>query len=91
MGDLADSIEEHTKANWYSVFDFIRHGVGLNVLESLMLYLSKLDKDMLLVPGMVLSIELAIAQGNNDCYLDDNGWTYSTCGGKLAARRTYTT
>ena len=56
-----------------------------------MLYLSKLDKSMLLVPGMLPSIEPVIAKGNNDCYLDDNGWTYSTCGGKLAARRTYTT
>ena len=89
VGDLVDSIEKHAKDNGYSVFDFIGHGVGLNTLEKLMFYLSKLDKSMVLAPGMVLSIEPILTQGKNDCYMDDNKCVYYTCDDKLTARWTY--
>ena len=89
VGDLVDSIEKHAKDNGYGLFYFIGHGVGLNTLEKLMFYLSGLDKNMILAPGMVLSIQPVLTQGKNDCCLSDNKLTYYTADGKLAARWTH--
>lgn len=89
IGDLFDVIEKYAKDNGYSNFDFIGHGIGLKSLEKLMFTYSQSDKDMLLVPGMLLSIEPVIAQGKIDCIVDDSGCVYNTCDGKLAAQWTH--
>ena len=88
VGNVFDAIEKHAKDNGYSNFDFIGHGIGLKTLEKLMFTYSQSDKDMLLVPGMVLSIEPVIAQGNSSCIIDNSGCVYNTCDGKLAAQWT---
>lgn len=89
VGDLFDAIEKHAKDNGYSNFDFIGHGIGLKSLEKLMFTYSQSDKDMLLVPGMLLSIEPVLTQGKIDCIVDDSGCVYNTCDGKLAAQWTH--
>ena len=42
---------------------------------------------MVLVPGMIFTIEPMINQGEPDLYIDaDNGWTSYTDDGKLSAQ-----
>lgn len=50
----------------------------------------KVDRNIILAPGMVLAIEPILTQGNNSYCLSDNKITYYTADGKLAARWTHT-
>ena len=91
VGNVFDAIEKHAKDNGYSTSDFIGHGIGTITFEKLMLYNNAdMDMDMVLVPGMALTLEPIIAQGNKDCYMGDDGCVYYTCDGKLVSQWAYT-
>ncbi len=48
-------------------------------------------RGMRLVPGLVIAIEpWFMAGGNDDCYLDDDGWTVKTADGSRAAHAEHT-
>ena len=89
IGDLFDVIEKYAKDNGYSNFDFIGHNVGISTTKKLVLD-GKVDRNIILAPGMVLAIEPILTQGNNSYCLSDNKITYYTADGKLAARWTHT-
>ena len=88
LGDIGAAIEAHAKANGYSVVEeFGGHGIGLEFHEDPFVYHYKGAKGMVLVPGMIFTIEPMINQGEPDLYIDaDNGWTSYTDDGKLSAQ-----
>ena len=83
-----EEIEKHAKSNGYSVVEeFGGHGIGLDFHEDPFVYHYKGEKGMILVPGMIFTIEPMINQGISDLYIDaDNGWTSYTDDGKLSAQ-----
>lgn len=93
LGDLGDVIVKHAKTNGYSVVREIGgHGVGLAMHEDP--YVSHVGikgTGMLIVPGMVFTIEPMVNQGSRSIYQDSrNGWTIYTTDGKLSAQWEHT-
>lgn len=89
LGDLGYAINEHAKANGYSVVREIGgHGVGLEFHEEpYVSYVSLKGTGMLMVPGMVFTIEPMINMGTNKIYVDDeNDWTVYTDDDKPSAQ-----
>lgn len=89
LGDMAQAVNDHAKANGYSVvIDIGGHGVGLEFHEEpFVSYVTKAGTEMLLVPGMVFTIEPMVNVGTSDVFCDeDNGWTIYTDDGKDSAQ-----
>ena len=52
-----------------------------------MSYVTKAGTEMLMVPGMVFTIEPMVNMGTNEIYIDDDdGWTVYTKDGKPSAQ-----
>ena len=93
LGDIAYAINSHAQANGYSVVEEIGgHGVGLEFHEEPWVsYVTPKGSDMLLVPGMIFTIEPMINEGSPDFFIDeDNGWTVYTEDDGLSAQMEYT-
>ena len=89
LGDIAQVINDHAIENGYSVVREIGgHGVGIEFQEEPWVsYVTKRGTEMLLVPGMVFTIEPMINAGRHDIYVDDeNDWTVYTEDGKKSAQ-----
>lgn len=89
LGDIAQVINDHAIENGYSVVREIGgHGVGIEFHEEPWVsYVTKRGTEMLLVPGMVFTIEPMINVGRHDIYVDDeNDWTVYTEDGKKSAQ-----
>lgn len=89
LGDVGEAVHNHALANGCTVVREIGgHGVGLEFHEDpFVSYVTKKGTEMLLVPGMVFTIEPMINQGTEEIYIDDeNGWTAYTDDGKLSAQ-----
>lgn len=81
LGDIGQAVNDHAKANGYTVVREVGgHGIGLEFHEDpFVSYVTKKNTGMLLVPGMVFTIEPMINMGEADIYVDDqNGWTIYT-------------
>lgn len=81
LGDIADAINSHAKANGYSIVEDIGgHGIGLSFHEEpFVSYVTPKGSEMLLVPGMTFTIEPMVNEGSPDFFVDeDNGWTVYT-------------
>ncbi|MGN0316467.1 MAG: methionyl aminopeptidase [Lachnospira sp.] len=81
LGDVAHAICEHAHANGCTVVREVGgHGIGLEFHETpFVSYVIKKGTGMLMVPGMVFTIEPMINLGGPDIYIDDdNGWTIYT-------------
>ena len=81
LGDIGAVIQEHAERNGYSVVrDFCGHGVGLAFHEAPEVqHVGKRGTGMLLVPGMIFTIEPMINLGKPDLFIDEeNGWTAIT-------------
>lgn len=92
LGDIADAINSHAKANGYSVVEEIGgHGIGLAFHEDpFVSYVTPKGSEMLLVPGMMFTIEPMINEGSPDFFVDeDNGWTVYTIDDGLSAQIEY--
>ena len=92
LGDIADAINTHAIANGYSVVvDIGGHGVGLDFHEDpFVSYVSPKGSEMLLVPGMIFTIEPMINEGCENFFVDqDNEWTVYTMDGGLSAQVEY--
>lgn len=92
LGDIADAINTHARANGYSVVEEIGgHGIGLEFHEDpFVSYVTPKGSEMLLVPGMMFTIEPMINEGSPDYYVDeDNGWTVYTIDDGLSAQIEY--
>lgn len=89
LGDMAQAVNDHAKENGYSVvIDIGGHGVGLEFHEEpFVSYVAKAGTEMLMVPGMVFTIEPMVNAGTAEIIIDDqDGWTVRTKDGKPSAQ-----
>lgn len=89
LGDMAQAINDFAKANGYSIVREIGgHGVGLEFHEEpFVSYVTSRGTEMLMVPGMVFTIEPMVNMGKADIVIDDeNGWTVYAEDGKPSAQ-----
>lgn len=92
LGDIADAINTHAQAHGYSVVEDIGgHGIGLEFHEDPWVsYVTPKGSEMLLVPGMIFTIEPMINEGSPDFFVDeDNDWTVYTMDDTLSAQIEY--
>lgn len=81
LGDVGEAIHDHALKNGYSVVKEIGgHGIGLEFHEEPWVgYTTQKGTDMLMVPGMVFTIEPMINKGAAEIFVDDeNEWTVYT-------------
>ena len=90
LGDIGEVISKHVYAHGYTVLhDIGGHGVGNDFHEEP--YVCHKGTGMLLVPGMVFTIEPMVNEGEEDFFQDEeNGWTIYTEDGSLSAQWEYT-
>ncbi len=89
LGDMGQAVNDHAKANGYSVVREIGgHGVGLEFHEDPWVsYVSKAGEEMLLVPGMIFTIEPMVNMGTHRVYVDkEDNWTIYTADKKPSAQ-----
>lgn len=89
LGDMGQAIHDFAKQNGYSVVREIGgHGVGLQFHEEPWVsYVSKKGTEMLMVPGMVFTIEPMINMGTDEIYINEcDGWTVYTEDGQPSAQ-----
>lgn len=92
LGDIADAIQTHAKQHGYSVVaDIGGHGIGLEFHEEpFVSYVTKRGTEMVLVPGMIFTIEPMINEGSPEFYIDaENDWTVYTDDDGLSAQIEY--
>lgn len=93
LGDIGAAVQEHAEKNGYSVVrEFGGHGVGLKFHEEpFVSHVGRQGTGVLLVPGMVFTIEPMINMGKRKIYIDaDNDWTVLTEDGLPSAQWEYT-
>ncbi|WP_394525771.1 methionyl aminopeptidase [Lacrimispora sp. JR3] len=93
LGDIGAVISEYIYANGFTVVREIGgHGVGLEFHEEPWVsHIGTRGTDMLLVPGMVFTIEPMVNAGKADVVQDSkDGWTIYTKDGSLSAQWEYT-
>ncbi|MCR4787050.1 MAG: methionyl aminopeptidase [Lachnospiraceae bacterium] len=93
LGDMADVIHRHALENGFNVvIDIGGHGVGFEFHEEpFVSYVTKPGTEMLMVPGMVFTIEPMINMGTAAVTIDKkDGWTVRTADGKPSAQWEYT-
>lgn len=93
MGDIAEAVQKHAESNGYSVVrEFGGHGVGLQFHEEpFVSHVGKKGTGMLLVPGMIFTIEPMINMGKPDIFIDsEDDWTILTEDGYPSAQWEYT-
>ncbi len=89
LGDMGQAVHDHAFSNGYTVVREIGgHGVGLEFHEDPWVsYNSRRGEEMLMVPGMIFTIEPMINMGAADIYVDEvNDWTVYTEDGKPSAQ-----
>ena len=89
LGDMSDAVHQHALANGYTVVaDIGGHGVGLEFHEEpFVSYVAPKGTEMLLVPGMVFTIEPMVNAGTDEfCEDEENGWTIYTWDGEDSAQ-----
>ncbi len=89
LGDMSQAVYEHAHANGYSVVREIGgHGIGLDFHEDPWVgYTQQAGTGMLLVPGMMFTIEPMINMGSYEIYVDDSdGWSVYTEDGLPSAQ-----
>ena len=92
LGDVGAAICEHAHANGYTVVREIGgHGVGVEFHEEPWVgYNTKRGEEMLLVPGLMFTIEPMVNMGTQQIYTDqENGWEGYTMDGKPSAQWEY--
>lgn len=93
VGDIGNAIQRHAEKNGFSVVrDLCGHGVGLAFHEEPeVLHFGRKGTGMLLVPGMVFTIEPMINMGDWHVFIDeDDGWTVVTDDEKPSAQWEHT-
>ena len=89
LGDMGSAIHDFVRENGYSVVREIGgHGIGLEFHEEPWVsYVSEKGTEMLMVPGMMFTIEPMIHMGKPDVFVDeDDDWTVYTEDGLPSAQ-----
>lgn len=89
IGDIGQVVNDYAKSQGYSVVREIGgHGCGLEFHEDPWVgFTTKRGTEMIMVPGMVFTIEPMINLGGHSVYTDEkNGWTVYTRDGKSSAQ-----
>lgn len=89
LGDMGQAVNDYVKSNGYSVVREVGgHGIGLEFHEEPWVsYVTTKGTEMLMVPGMIFTIEPMINMGKADVFVDeDNGWTIYTKDGSVSAQ-----
>lgn len=89
LGDMGQAVHDHAYANGYTVVREIGgHGVGIEFHEEPWVgYNTKRGTDMLLVPGMIFTIEPMVNAGKVDVYTTvKNDWEVYTRDGSNSAQ-----
>lgn len=89
LGNVSHAVQTHAEENGYSVVrEFGGHGIGLEFHEDpFVFHYGEKEEGMLMVPGMIFTIEPMINEGHHDLFIDEeNGWTSYTEDGKLSAQ-----
>lgn len=93
LGDIGAAVQRHAEKNGYSVVrDLCGHGVGLEFHEEPeVAHYGRRGTGMLLVPGMVFTIEPMINMGDWRVTVDEgDGWTVRTRDGMPSAQWEHT-
>jgi methionyl aminopeptidase len=93
LGDISAAVGKIGKAAGYGIStDLGGHGVGRTMHEDPHIpNRGRAGRGLRLVPGLVLAIEpWFIAGGDDDIYLDEDGWTIRTADGSRAAHAEHT-
>jgi len=88
LGDIGWAIQSYAEGEGCSVVrEFVGHGVGLNFHEPpQVLHFGKKGKGVILVPGMVFTIEPMINIGTRKLHILEDKWTAVTDDGALSAQ-----
>lgn len=89
LGDMGQAVNDYVKSKGYSVVREVGgHGIGLEFHEDPWVsYVSKKGTEMLMVPGMIFTIEPMVNAGKPDIFVDeDNGWTIYTEDNSMSAQ-----
>lgn len=89
LGDIGAAVSEMAAGFGYSVVEDIGgHGTGIAFHEEpYVCHIGSYGEGMLLVPGMVFTVEPMVNQGINEFFTaEENGWTVYTSDGKLSAQ-----
>ena len=88
IGDIGWKIQKYAEGEGCSVVrDFIGHGVGFDFHEAPEVpHFGRKGDGIVMVPGMVFTIEPMINLGVKDLRILDDGWTAVTKDGKLSAQ-----
>ena len=89
LGNISQAVQEHAEKNGYSVVrEFGGHGIGLEFHEDpFVFHYGTKEEGVLMVPGMIFTIEPMINEGTHELFIDaDNGWTSYTDDGRLSAQ-----
>ena len=93
VGDIGHAIQRHAEKNGYSVVrELCGHGVGLAFHEEPDIeHFGRRGTGMVLVPGMVFTIEPMINMGSRSIFIDEaDGWTVLTDDGLPSAQWEHT-
>lgn len=93
LGDIGAAVSALARKHGYSVVtEFGGHGVGVEFHEEpFVCHVGKKKTGMLLVPGMIFTIEPMINAGRKDVFVDAaNDWTVYTQDGSLSAQWEHT-
>ena len=89
LGDVGFYIGSHVRRHGFSVVrDIGGHGVGLGMHEDpYVAHTGMLGHGMLLIPGMIFTVEPMVNEGKSGFYIDPrDGWTVYTSDGRLSAQ-----
>ncbi len=89
LGNVGQAVNDHARRNGYSVVREIGgHGIGLEFHEEPWVgYVTKQETGMLLVPGLVFTVEPMINMGSPKITTDKyDNWTVRTADGKPSAQ-----
>ncbi len=89
LGDIGAAIKEYAESCGYSVVrEYGGHGIGLDFHEDpFVSHVAEAGSGMVLVPGMVFTVEPMINAGGAEIDMNDpNGWTVRTADGSLTAQ-----
>lgn len=92
LGTIGFVISDHVHKNGFTIVDgLVGHGVGQDLQEDpIVANFGQKGRGEVLKEGMVIAIEPMVSAGTADIILDEDGFTYKTADGSLAAHFEHT-